>query len=595
MIILMLTALFDKIAASPSQDIELQCIYLEIYNETIRDLLSPSTPELDLRTDHNNVPSTPGATRITLSSIAQSIGLLRLGNTRRSTEPTQANAVSSRSHAIFSVSVLCKHTHAKLSMVDLAGSERAAGTGNRGARMIEGAAINRSLLALGNCINKLAGVEDDGARVRKAKKDRGYVNYRDSKLTRILSDSLGGNCRTIMIAACSPGSTSFEETCNTLKYAARARSITNDTAPVPRIWDADGTRRLFDDELEVATPPPVAEKTIKATSSEELMTLFERIVKTQTHMIASAGLKEDQQTKDMIAQAEKLKALMEFKKKTHRRLKSKVLTSSKSSASLAPEKKETESAFDLMPRHKPPDRAYHHNLTGDYLSPPRVIQERELKPLNPLVKAKSRVQIHSPSPEPESRYIAVSQDTSTPAATQTTTISMPQYTNPSQPQKSTTLLPISIPRHLSNKNLTSPIQIPSPLFGPADDHLMLQLTKVGQERKPATTNQMMKEAVPAINRERVSRDETAPPRQRSKTDQPANEGVFRRIAKVFQPKLSRNPSHPVSSFADRKPIAVATVAPQLFEQHPDERIEQMKKAYAPQHPKPSKPRVINVK
>jgi kinesin family protein 18/19 len=105
----------------------------------------------------------------------------------------------------------------KLSLIDLAGSERASKTNNRGIRMIEGANINRSLLALGNCINAL---HDNATR----NKDN-YIPYRDSKLTRLLKDSLGGNCRTVMIANVGGGSSSFEETHNTLKYANRAKNI----------------------------------------------------------------------------------------------------------------------------------------------------------------------------------------------------------------------------------------------------------------------------------------------------------------------------------------------------------------------------------
>ena len=150
---------------------------------------------------------------------------LRKGNRNRSQEPTGANEVSSRSHAVLQVLISVSSTdkagnkidrYSKLSMIDLAGSERAAETNNRGQRMIEGANINRSLLALGNCINALV----DGKRGK-------YVNYRDSKLTRLLKDSLGGNCRTVMISNISPASPKFEETLNTLKYASRARNIKN--------------------------------------------------------------------------------------------------------------------------------------------------------------------------------------------------------------------------------------------------------------------------------------------------------------------------------------------------------------------------------
>lgn len=105
----------------------------------------------------------------------------------------------------------------KLSLIDLAGSERAAKTGNRGIRMIEGANINKSLLALGNCINML--------HENNVKQQQNYIPFRDSKLTRLLKDSLGGNCRTVMIANIAPSSSNYEDTHNTLKYANRAKNI----------------------------------------------------------------------------------------------------------------------------------------------------------------------------------------------------------------------------------------------------------------------------------------------------------------------------------------------------------------------------------
>jgi kinesin family protein 18/19 len=149
--------------------------------------------------------------------------LLRDGNRRRTQEATAANATSSRSHAILEILVRQTSTTpdlvqtfrtGRLFMCDLAGSERAAHTKNTGMRMVEGSHINRSLLALGNCINSLGGSQ----RVN-------YVNYRDSKLTRILKDSLGGNCRTVMIAHVDPLERHFEETYNTLNYANRAKNI----------------------------------------------------------------------------------------------------------------------------------------------------------------------------------------------------------------------------------------------------------------------------------------------------------------------------------------------------------------------------------
>nr|KAF6456659.1 kinesin family member 19 [Rousettus aegyptiacus] len=153
----------------------------------------------------------------------QIMQLLVKGNRQRTQEPTAANRTSSRSHAVLQVavrqrsrvkSVLQEVRQGRLFMIDLAGSERASQTQNRGQRMKEGAHINRSLLALGNCINALSD-----------KSSNKYINFRDSKLTRLLKDSLGGNSRTVMIAHISPASSAFEESRNTLTYAGRAKNI----------------------------------------------------------------------------------------------------------------------------------------------------------------------------------------------------------------------------------------------------------------------------------------------------------------------------------------------------------------------------------
>ncbi|ETV80835.1 hypothetical protein H257_06298 [Aphanomyces astaci] len=201
--------------------------FLEVYNENIRDLLRSDHDQdtyLDLREDPVKGPVVADLSEIVASNAEEVMRLLRRGNKNRSQEATAANAVSSRSHAVLQVSV--EQTEAtpdtvtvlktgKLSMIDLAGSERAAVTQNRGLRLLEGANINRSLLALGNCINALGEKANRGA----------FVPYRDSKLTRLLKDSLGGNCRTVMIANISMSVLSFEETVNTLKYANRAKNI----------------------------------------------------------------------------------------------------------------------------------------------------------------------------------------------------------------------------------------------------------------------------------------------------------------------------------------------------------------------------------
>lgn len=194
--------------------------YVEIYNETIRDLLVPSSDSLELREDPLRGPTIVGVTNLPVTDTESVMALLQDGNRRRTQEATAANATSSRSHAVLQVQVELRERGgtsmrvAKLSLIDLAGSERAARTKNVGRRLQEGANINRSLLALGNCINALA----SGTR-------GAYIPYRDSKLTRLLKDSLAGNCRTVMIAAVAPSEACFEETINTLKYANRAKNI----------------------------------------------------------------------------------------------------------------------------------------------------------------------------------------------------------------------------------------------------------------------------------------------------------------------------------------------------------------------------------
>jgi hypothetical protein len=198
--------------------------FLEVYNENIRDLLSDVEEYLDLREDPIKGPVVASITEIETCSGQEIMQLLHQGNSKRSQAATAANEVSSRSHAVLQVLVECRDRApgvvanikvGKLSLVDLAGSERAANTKNIGQRLMEGANINRSLLALGNCINALGEKGNKG----------NFVPYRDSKLTRLLKDSLGGNCRTVMIANISSAESSFEETLNTLKYANRAKNI----------------------------------------------------------------------------------------------------------------------------------------------------------------------------------------------------------------------------------------------------------------------------------------------------------------------------------------------------------------------------------
>ncbi|KAL3841705.1 hypothetical protein ACJMK2_019811 [Sinanodonta woodiana] len=215
--------LYQRIASlQHEKTCEVAVSYLEVYNEQIRDLLMLGSA-LPIREDPNSGVLVPGLSLHKPKSAEELLFMLHHGNQNRTQHPTDANSESSRSHAVFQVfvrqrdrtaNVSAEVKVAKMCLVDLAGSERATATSNKGARFREGANINKSLLALGNVINALA-----------ENKNKGHIPYRDSKLTRLLKDSLGGNCQTVMIAAISPSSMSYEDTYNTLKYADRAKNI----------------------------------------------------------------------------------------------------------------------------------------------------------------------------------------------------------------------------------------------------------------------------------------------------------------------------------------------------------------------------------
>lgn len=228
-IFLTMQELFEKInERSGEKHTEVTLSYLEIYNETIRDLLVPpgsatNKQGLMLREDSNAGVSVAGLTSHKPKDVQEVMDMIVQGNEYRTVSPTAANAVSSRSHAVLQINVAQKdrnadvnepHTMATLSIIDLAGSERASATKNRGERLLEGANINKSLLALGSCINALCDP-----------RKRNHVPYRNSKLTRLLKFSLGGNCKTVMIVCVSPSSEHFDETQNTLRYANRAKNI----------------------------------------------------------------------------------------------------------------------------------------------------------------------------------------------------------------------------------------------------------------------------------------------------------------------------------------------------------------------------------
>uniref|UniRef100_A0A2K6RTI1 Kinesin family member 16B n=1 Tax=Rhinopithecus roxellana TaxID=61622 RepID=A0A2K6RTI1_RHIRO len=211
--------------------------YLEIYNERVRDLLrrkSSKTFNLRVREHPKEGPYVEDLSKHLVQNYADVEELMDAGNINRTTAATGMNDVSSRSHAIFTIkftqakfdSEMPCETVSKIHLVDLAGSERADATGATGVRLKEGGNINKSLVTLGNVISALADLSQDAANTL-AKKKPVFVPYRDSVLTWLLKDSLGGNSKTIMIATISPADVNYGETLSTLRYANRAKNIIN--------------------------------------------------------------------------------------------------------------------------------------------------------------------------------------------------------------------------------------------------------------------------------------------------------------------------------------------------------------------------------
>lgn len=229
--------MFRRISAL-QEDKHLRCTvevsYLEIYNERVRDLLNPATKgNLKVREHPSTGPYVEDLAKLVVGSFQEIEHLMDEGNKARTVAATNMNETSSRSHAVFTLMLTQKRFDpdtkmemekvAKISLVDLAGSERATSTGATGARLKEGAEINRSLSSLGRVISALADISVG----KKKKGPGGQVPYRDSVLTWLLKDSLGGNSMTAMIAAISPADINYDETLSTLRYADSAKRIKN--------------------------------------------------------------------------------------------------------------------------------------------------------------------------------------------------------------------------------------------------------------------------------------------------------------------------------------------------------------------------------
>ncbi|XP_053354016.1 kinesin-like protein KIF1A isoform X5 [Clarias gariepinus] len=231
--------LFTKINDSNtdnSMSYSVEVSYMEIYCERVRDLLNPKNKgNLRVREHPLLGPYVEDLSKLAVMSYNDIQDLMDSGNKARTVAATNMNETSSRSHAVFNI-IFTQRRHdsetdntsekvSKISLVDLAGSERADSTGAKGTRLKEGANINKSLTTLGKVISALAEVDSGSNKNKKKKKVESFIPYRDSVLTWLLRENLGGNSRTAMVAALSPADINYDETLSTLRYADRAKQI----------------------------------------------------------------------------------------------------------------------------------------------------------------------------------------------------------------------------------------------------------------------------------------------------------------------------------------------------------------------------------
>ncbi|XP_028921495.1 kinesin-like protein KIF1B isoform X1 [Ornithorhynchus anatinus] len=229
--------LFEKINDNNNEEMSysVEVSYMEIYCERVRDLLNPKNKgNLRVREHPLLGPYVEDLSKLAVTSYTDIADLMDAGNKARTVAATNMNETSSRSHAVFTI-VFTQKKHdsetdlstekvSKISLVDLAGSERADSTGAKGTRLKEGANINKSLTTLGKVISALAEVDNCTSKSKKKKKTD-FIPYRDSVLTWLLRENLGGNSRTAMVAALSPADINYDETLSTLRYADRAKQI----------------------------------------------------------------------------------------------------------------------------------------------------------------------------------------------------------------------------------------------------------------------------------------------------------------------------------------------------------------------------------
>uniref|UniRef100_A0AC34QF45 Kinesin-like protein n=1 Tax=Panagrolaimus sp. JU765 TaxID=591449 RepID=A0AC34QF45_9BILA len=271
--------------------------YLEIYNEEIRDLLVKQHKPLEIKERPDKGVYVKDLTRVTVTGADNMLRMMELGSANRHVGSTNMNELSSRSHAIFTVTVECvagiddaKHlTQGKLHLVDLAGSERQSKTGATGDRLKEASKINLSLSTLGNVISALVDSKTS------------HIPYRNSKLTRLLQDSLGGNSKTLMIANIGPASYNYDETLSTLRYANRAKNIKN----VARINEdpKDTMMRKLQEEIEMLRKELENEDQASGTETDE-----------EDNQVVPSGHNWNERIREMEAELERKRELLEKEK-----------------------------------------------------------------------------------------------------------------------------------------------------------------------------------------------------------------------------------------------------------------------------------------
>ncbi|TBU27698.1 kinesin-domain-containing protein [Dichomitus squalens] len=310
--------LFSRIeqkSSDPNVSFTVEVSYIEIYNEKVRDLLNPkNSGNLRVREHPSLGPYVEDLSKLVVNSYDEMMTLMDEGNKARTVAATNMNETSSRSHAVFTLLLTMKRHDvdtnldtekvSRINLVDLAGSERANSTGATGQRLKEGANINKSLTTLGKVIAALATASQAEGKKGKKGKAEDFIPYRDSVLTWLLKDSLGGNSKTAMIAAISPADVQYEETLSTLRYADQAKKIKN-KAIINEDPNAKLVRELKE-ELEMlrarvsgASSEAVFDPTIPAAQQKVTYQAKDGTIKTVT----KAELQEQLETSEKLMQS----------------------------------------------------------------------------------------------------------------------------------------------------------------------------------------------------------------------------------------------------------------------------------------------------